>query len=257
MRALPAEGARPAPVTPDDFVFVVGYTTEDGVECSAPLAEAWAVPLEWGRPVRRFVSRKGQRHLSGLWWSASTCRHVGFESWLERDHLMLLDFDPTVIAIGSQPFWLRWSDGSGRPMEHVPDYFARRADGSAVMIDCRPVERRPSRDVVKFEATARACALRGWEYRLVGAAEEVLMANVRWLAGYRHPRHRLPEVAEAFEQVFGTPTPLLAGAQAVGDPIAVLPVLFHLLWLHELAADLSVPLHPGTVVTGGYVVVGR
>jgi hypothetical protein len=29
---------------------------------------------------------------------------------------MLLDFDPTVIAIGSQPFWLRWSEGSGRPV---------------------------------------------------------------------------------------------------------------------------------------------
>jgi hypothetical protein len=28
---------------------------------------------------------------------------------------MLLDFDPTVIAIGSSPFWLRWSEGSGRP----------------------------------------------------------------------------------------------------------------------------------------------
>ena len=29
---------------------------------------------------------------------------------------MLLDFDPTVIAIGSQPFWLRWSEGSGSPV---------------------------------------------------------------------------------------------------------------------------------------------
>jgi hypothetical protein len=28
---------------------------------------------------------------------------------------MLLDFDPTVIAIGSQPFWLRWSERSGSP----------------------------------------------------------------------------------------------------------------------------------------------
>ena len=40
---------------------------------------------------------------SGRWWSATDGRHVGSESWLERD-LMLLDFDPTVIAIGSQPF---------------------------------------------------------------------------------------------------------------------------------------------------------
>jgi hypothetical protein len=29
---------------------------------------------------------------------------------------MLLDFDPTVIAIGSQPFWLWWSEGSGSPV---------------------------------------------------------------------------------------------------------------------------------------------
>ena len=27
--------------------------------------------------------------------------HVGYESWLERDHVMLLDFDPRVTAIAS------------------------------------------------------------------------------------------------------------------------------------------------------------
>jgi len=104
--------------------------------------------------------------------------------------------------------------------------------------------------VAKFEATARACALVGWEYRLVGAAEEIATANVRWLAGYRHLRHHLPEVAKSLRRVFSTPTPLLAAAEAVGDPIAVLPVLFHLMWRHELTADLSAPLHPATVVAG-------
>lgn len=41
----------------------------------------------------------------------------------------------------------------------------------------------------------------------------------------------------------------MGGAEQAGDPIAVLPVLFHLLWRHELTADLSVPLHPGTLVS--------
>jgi hypothetical protein len=41
--------------------------------------------------------------------------------------------------------------------------------------------------MAKFEATAQACAQVGWEYRLVGAADEIVTANVRWLAGYRHP----------------------------------------------------------------------
>ncbi len=172
-------------------------------------------------PVRRFTSRKGQRHLSGLWWSATTGGHVGFESWLERDHLLNLDFDPTVVGIASQPFWLHWSDAAGKPDSHAPDFFARRSDGSAVVVDCRPVERRRPRDVAKFEATARACALAGWEYRLLGAPDALVTANLRWLAGYRHPRHHLAETVEVLRRVFATPTPLMAGAEAAGDPIAV------------------------------------
>ena len=54
------------------------------------------MPFESACPVRRFRSRKGQRHLSGLWWSATTSGHVGFESWVERDHDMTLDFDAAV-----------------------------------------------------------------------------------------------------------------------------------------------------------------
>jgi hypothetical protein len=42
--------------------------------------------------------------------------------------------------------------------------------------------------------------------------------------------------------VFAEPVALMDGAQIVGDPIAVLPVLFHLMWRRELVTDLSVPL---------------
>lgn len=38
-------------------------------------------------------------------------------------------------------------------------------------------------------------------------------------------------------------------AEQVGDPIAVLPVLFHLLWRQELHVELSMPLHTDAVVT--------
>ncbi len=94
-----------------------------------------------------------------------------------NDHLLNLDFDPTVVGIASQPFWLHWIDAAGKPDSHAPDFFARRSDGSAVVVDCRPVERRRPRDVAKFEATARACALAGWEYRLL--AEKSLVSPLR------------------------------------------------------------------------------
>jgi hypothetical protein len=66
----------------------------------------------------------------------------------------------------------------------APDFFARRSDRSAVVVDCRPVERRRPRDVAKFEATARACALAGWEYRLLGEADALVTANLRWFAAW-------------------------------------------------------------------------
>ena len=83
--------------------FELAYATTAGDQIRVPLVDAWSLGLESVPPVRRFSSYRGQRHLSGRWWSATDGRHVGSESWPERD-LMLLDFDPTVIAIGSQPF---------------------------------------------------------------------------------------------------------------------------------------------------------
>ena len=173
---------------------------------------------------------------------------MGFESWLERDHVMALDFDQAVVGIASQPFWLRWFDDAGARVSHAPDFFARRRDGTGLVVDCRPAERRPSRDLDKFDATARACALLGWEYRLVGATDPILTANVRWLSGYRHPRHRLPDVARRLADVVAGPLPLMVAAESVGDPIAVLPVLFHLSWHHDLVVDLTRSLGQRTFV---------
>ena len=83
----------------------------------------------------------------------------------------------------------------------------------------------------------------------MGVLEPVATANLRWLAGYRHPRYDVPAVAAALRAAFTVPVSLIDGAEAAGDPIAALPVLYHLLWRQELAADLSVPLHPATVVS--------
>jgi len=44
-----------------------------------------------------------------------------------------------------------------------------------------------------------------WEYRLVHEPDPVLMTNIRWLAGYRHPRCLGPTVAAAAATVFTEP----------------------------------------------------
>jgi hypothetical protein len=173
---------------------------------------------------------------------------VGHESWLERDHAMLLDFDPSVTAFASQPFWLLFHGGDGAARTHAPDFFARRRDGTGVLVDCRPDDRIRARDAEAFAATEAACQVVGWEYRRVGAVGSVLVENVRWLAGYRQPRFMRPAIAGELLTVFAQRRPLLDGVEAVGSSLVVLPVLFHLLWLGRLQVSLSVPLSEASMV---------
>lgn len=204
-------------------------------------------------PARPFRFGKGLASFAGWWWLASTGRHVGFESWLERDHLMLLDFDPDVTAVSSQPFWLHWQGGDGRDRRHAPDFFARLADGTGVVVDIRPDDRIPEKDAEVFAVTAVACAAAGWEFRRHGEIDPVLVANVRWLSRYRHPRCAgAGDITAALLEVFAGGEGLFAGAELAGERLRVLPVLFHLMWRGHLVADLSVgPLGPATLVRTG------
>ena len=218
------------------------------------LARCWDVRFEDVPPVRSFPSRPGQRHFPGLWWAATTCDHVGYESWVERDHVMRLDFDPAAVAFSSQPFRLLLGRPGERTLRHVPDFFVRQRDGSVVVIDVRPDDRVGPKDAAVFAATAGVCASVGWSYQRVGALDPVFAANLRWLAGYRHRRYGEPSgVVAAVAAAFAVPGPLLGQAASAGDPIEVLPRVFHLLWQGRLTADLSRPLNDRTLVsTGGH-----
>ncbi|QLH19274.1 hypothetical protein [Streptomyces sp. Rer75] len=61
-------------------------------------------------------------------WGA---HQVGFQSWLARDGLVLMDFDLEAAGIAWQLLWLHWHGGE-RERRHVPDCCVRRADGSGV-----------------------------------------------------------------------------------------------------------------------------
>lgn len=241
-------GAAAADVTSAGFA--LEFRSADGSRRREPLAGCCAARLERALPARPFRFEKGLRSFAGWWYFATTGTHVGFESFLERDHLMLMDFDPRVRAVSSQPFWLTWRDEQGTARRHAPDFFARRDDGSAVVIDVRPDDRIPERDAETFAVTAVACREAGWDYRRAGDLEPALVANVRWLSRYRHGRCLAPPVAAALLEAFAGGRGLFEGAEMAGDRLAVLPVLFHLMWLRRLTADLQAgPLSASTVVT--------
>jgi hypothetical protein len=114
------------------------------------------------------------------------------------------------------------------------------------VVDVRPDDRIPDRDAV----TASACPAAGWEYRQLGDLTLALAANVRWLSPYRHARCLVPQVAPALLDAFAGGRGLFEGAELAGDRLRVLPVVFHLMWLRRLTADLhAAPLCASTVAT--------
>ncbi|MEV4974995.1 TnsA-like heteromeric transposase endonuclease subunit [Streptomyces scopuliridis] len=89
----------------------------------------------------------------------------------------------------------------------------------------------------------------GWRYRFTEPPDPVLVANVRWLAGYRHPRHGAGPWLPTLMAAFGSPRPAVEAVRELGDPIAVWPAVFHAFWSGVLSVRLDEPLHVRVIVS--------
>jgi len=83
------------------------FRTESGVA----EGESWrlvdSAELSNTVPWRTLRWYKGQRHYSGMYWSATMRDHVIYESRLELARLIFADFDRAVHRILAQPFLLK------------------------------------------------------------------------------------------------------------------------------------------------------
>ncbi|MFC9652738.1 TnsA-like heteromeric transposase endonuclease subunit [Streptomyces sp. NPDC056937] len=240
---------------PESAAVEAEFAGPDGQLVQRRWAEAAvAEPFERLAPVAAFPVIPGRRWGPGWWWSATTGRHVTHGSQAMCMQLMLLDRDPRVVALAARPVRLIWRDpDSRRTLTWVPQLFARYGDGSALLADCpataEPAAGRAARAAAVLEA---ACAAVGFTYRRLMPPDAVVAANVRWLAGYRHPRHRdAGGLEQAVLEAFTTARPLMAGAAAAGETLTTLPVLYHALWNGHLVADLERPLGEHTLVAPG------
>ncbi|MGA2013451.1 MAG: TnsA-like heteromeric transposase endonuclease subunit [Solirubrobacteraceae bacterium] len=211
-------------------------------EVRGGLAELSADVLRRCGPVRRPGVYRRQRHMPGRWFSTTARRFLEYESLLERDWMLLLDFDRAVDGICEQPLRLRYLK-DGRPASHVPDLLVWRA-GIPELCDVKSEERVEDPDFqAQVRATGQACAEAGFGYRVLSEPDRQLLANVRWLVGFREPptdldgeRARMLAVLEAGPSTIAD---VLSGAVEVA---LARPVLMHLLWTGAVIVDVGVPL---------------
>ncbi|MFH8617273.1 TnsA-like heteromeric transposase endonuclease subunit [Streptomyces sp. NPDC017979] len=148
-----------------------------------PLLDCVTARFEDAAPVRPFRWSRGERHFAGWYWAATTGQHVGFEPWLERDRLLLIDFDSEALGIAWQHFWLHWHDGE-RERRHAPDYFVRRTDGSAVV--------RPYSDLGKAHGRAGYLNLLRRHQALRSGPDTAARTATFVSSNLVRPGHRLP-----------------------------------------------------------------
>ena len=150
----------------------------DGSTREMPLADLSAAVVLSTVPWRSVRSHRGQRHLPGWYWSATTGGYVLYESRLELARLLLGDFDSDVVGIAAQPLLVRDAD-----RRHVPDFLLARADGSVLVVNVKPADRLDKEEIAEALAWAgRVFAERGWEHEVWSGANAQLLANVRFLA---------------------------------------------------------------------------
>lgn len=241
---------------PKDSV-AVRYRCARGDVVDSTLDRVSVAEVADGRPVREFRSYKGRRHYSGWYWSATVAQLIAYESRLELARIMLADFDPGVVAIASQPFQLSGTDGT-KKRRHVPDVLTVGTDRSVTVIDVKPASRLGDPVVAAvFAWTGELVARRGWRFEVWSGADSVLLANVRFLAGYRRAlvveQSLVGPVISAVSAPGATVASVERSLLSLAPTQLVRPVVLHLLWTGTLTADLTRPLGADSPLSLGAV----
>jgi hypothetical protein len=185
---------------------------------------------------------------------------AGYESSLERDWLMALDFDWRVQRIQEQPYTLTYLlDGKRR--RYTPDVLAVfEEDGVQRTVvyevkaheDLREnwVAQRP-----RYKAAVADCRARGWRFRIVTERDirTPYVNNIKFLRRYRDLKeqqmHRTALMYTLHALGETTPQALLAATWGDNERrLAALPELWRLVARREIAAALHDPLTMATSI---------
>lgn len=209
-------------------------------------------------PVRSIP--RSYRSLTGKVNHARNHVAVAFESALERDFYLLLDFDATVASFEEQPVHIGYEHPMGSHRTYTPDVLVYYRAASALAQTPPPptlyeVKYREELRAhwaeykAKFKAAQRYARQQNWRFRLISEREirTPYLKNVKFLREYRcrvvdrHDRDRLLAVlAEQGETDAQALLTRLSPTRAVYARL--LPVLWHLVAVGQIGAQLAVPL---------------
>lgn len=260
MTAPPIPAAGTLPVNDAPYTMVLYEDSTTGQHVRARLTpEVARVPFELCRPIRGFPAYRGRRSHQGKYWFSRSQGHVSFESRFEMTALMAVDFRGDAAVVSSNPFWLLWPKGQA-PRRHAPDFFIRRRDGSALVVDVKPADRIRDRDRLQHQRTRDVCRDLGWEYEEFTTIDSTEERNLRLLCAYHHPRFAPSAAARSAIATcvkrsgrngvqFGELIDNVSVSAGLDDSHLICST-YHMIWNGEIHVDdLARPLTWTTVIT--------
>lgn len=209
--------------------------------------------LDLLRPVRPL--RMSRRALTGRISTQENGR-LGFESSLERDWMICLDFDPAVTLIREQPFSIFY-DVDGERRRYTPDvlaqYSAPHCEPRVIVYEVKPLadlrsdfaHYRP-----RFKKAVGLCRELGWRFKIVteNHVRTPFLKNSQFLRKYRSTpvqalyRDQLLYSIRALGPT--TPQALLALAYTYEEKrMAALTELWRMVSMRQIRTDLNEPLN--------------
>lgn len=137
------------------------------------------------------------RNVTGVAPARIAAGDAGYESALEGDFLVLLEFAPRVVDFAVQPVTIEYRDSSGRSRRYTPDVLAlERRFGywfQSVLYEVKPenvLRLRWQALRPKFQAATQYARERGWVFKLRTERQikTDYLWNARFLLPYRDPR---------------------------------------------------------------------
>lgn len=210
-------------------------------------------------PVRKIP--KNYRSITGNFPSLKNGRNVAFESSLERDLFLTLEFDPSVVSYEEQPVKLSGSV-SGRKVEYTPDCLVSYEDGKVPLL----IEVKYKEDLEqcieeyqpRFSLATDYTKRHRMEFKVLTEDDirgnGVRLENYRLLYRFTTPPRNLEECRDHICGIVRR-----EGAINLCDLLKCLstektvqatftPSIWHLLFIGELEADLDEPIGYPTVM---------
>jgi hypothetical protein len=208
-------------------------------------------------PVRKIP--KNHRSVTGFVASGVNANQAAFESTLERDFMLLVDFDSEVISYEEQPVRIDYLSADGKAHHYTPDILVtyRQIPNSTTLKPSLLAEIKHRRDLFghwqelkpKFRAARRYAKERGWNFKIITEVEirTPYLKNVKFLRQYQRWPINLAGASLLLQKVSELrstdPESLLASVcQDAHDRAHLLPALWRLVAQRKIGADLNQPL---------------